>query len=345
MRHMNQWQKAGHQVEFFSHMHPLQRSEKLVKGNYFIYEQAHGFLARVKTELLRIRAAKKLVAAVREYKPDLIYLRWSMFVYPLHRLFRFAPTAVEINTNDVEEHKLLGLIFDIYNRLTRGLLLNRAAGHVYATNEMPELAVFKKFHKPGIVVTNSLDLKTTPFYPAPNNDPPHLLFIGTPGMPWHGEIKLVQLAESFPDLVIDILGIDRIDGLNRLPANIQLHGFLQDDEYESILANADAAIGTLSLHKKGMDEAATFKIRDCAARGIPCVLPYFDTDFSVLDSGFFLQIPNRADNIQTHGQAIRDFVFAMRGMRVPRELIFDKMDSGIKEAERLRFFSQLLNLS
>ena len=33
------------------------------------------------------------------------------------------------------------------------------------------------------------------------------MFIGTPGMPWHGEDKLVSLAERFPDILIDIVGI------------------------------------------------------------------------------------------------------------------------------------------
>ena len=109
-----------------------------------------------------------------------------------------------------------------------------------------------------------------------------------------------------------------------------------------MLIKADAAIGTLSLHKKGMDEAATFKIRDCAARGIPCILPYIDTDFSDLRSDYFLQIPNSEDNIQTHGQVIHDFVFAMRGKRIPRELIFNRIDSSFKESRRLAFFQKII---
>lgn len=340
IRHIRAWREAGHEVRFFSHMHPALPTVKLVEGNRFIYEQYPGFTGRISTEFSRVRAAQKLTRALRDYHPDLIYLRWSMYVFPVHRLMDIAPVIVEVNTNDIEEHRLLGLLPDLYNRLTRGLLLGRAAGHVFATNEMAELPIFKKYRKPMIVVTNSLDLARTPYYPAPANMPPHLLFIGTPGMPWHGEDKLVQLAKIYPDILIDIVGIDHIDGLAALPVNIQLHGFLSGSAYEAVLARADAAIGTLSLHKKGMDEAATFKVRDCAARGIPCILPYFDADLSELNSEFFLQIPNRDDNVETHGQAIHDFVFAMRGRRVPRELIFNRIDSSIKESKRLIFFQQ-----
>ena len=342
IRHLRDWRKAGHEVRFFSHMHPAPQSAELVESDRFIYEQRPGLAGRIITEFARVRAARQLVRALRDYHPDLIYLRWSMYVFPVHRLMTIAPLIVEVNTNDIDEHRLLGLLPNLYNRLTRGLLLGRAAGHVFATHEMAELPIFKKYRKPGIVVTNSLDLANTPHYPAPANTPPRLLFIGTPGMPWHGEDKLVQLAKKFPDILIDIVGIDQIEGRTALPANIHLHGFLSGSAYEAVLARADAAIGTLSLHKKGMDEAATFKVRDCAARGIPCVLPHFDTDLSGLNSEFFLQIPNREDNIETHGQAIHDFVFTMRGRRVPRDLIFNHIDSSIKEAERLSFFQQFI---
>jgi len=94
-----------------------------------------------------------------------------------------------------------------------------------------------------------------------------------------------------------------------------------------------------------MNEAAALKVRDCVARGIPCILPYFDTDLSGLESEFFLQIPNKEDNIQTHGQAIHDFVFAMRGRRIPRELIFERIDISVKEAQRLEFFQRVIEES
>ncbi len=201
---------------------------------------------------------------------------------------------------------------------------------------------FSKYHKPGAVVTNSVDLLATPYYPAPNNTPPHLVFIGTPGMAWHGVDKLVDLANAFPDLVIDIVGINKVESIADLPGNLILHGFLEGAAYEAVLAKADAAIGTLSLHVKGMREAATLKIRDCAARGIPCILPYRDTDFTGMDSRLFLQIPNTIDNIKTHGQAIHDFVMQARGQRVIREMVNDQIDSRIKETQRLDFFQMII---
>jgi hypothetical protein len=323
-------------------MHVCDRPELLLEGSRFIYYLNKGSLGSIQTEFNRSRATAELVQAVTAYRPDIIYLRWAMYVYPIQRLFRIAPAIVEVNTHDVREHQLLGAAHSLYNRLTRGIILSGAAGHVFATNELKALKDFSRYQKPGAVVTNSVELRATPYYPAPRNIPPHLVFIGTPGMVWHGVDKLVTLATDFPDLVIDIVGIDEIKGCSKFPSNLILHGFLEGAAYESVLANADAAIGTLSLHLKGMEEAATLKIRDCAARGIPCILPYLDSEFLDINSSLFIQIPNTADNIKTHGQAIRDFVFQARGQRVARELISDRIDSRIKESQRLEFFQRIL---
>jgi len=336
------WRKAGHEVKFFSHMHSLPDQEGLLDGTYQIYEVKNGLLGGLRTEINRINAAARLIQRVAEWRPDIIYMRWAMYVFPIQHLFRIAPLVVEINTNDINEHRLLGVFYGLYNQLTRGVLLGGASGHIFANSGMMGTSEFNNFHKPGIILTNGINLNSTPQYPAPNNTPPHLIFIGTPGMAWHGLDKLVELARTFPDLIIDIVGMSEIEGISDLPANLILHGYLSGAAYETMLANADAAIGTLSLHVKGMDEVAPLKIRDCSARGIPCILPYRDIDFDGLDSHLFLQIPNRVDSIKTHGQAVHDFVIQARGKRVPRELIAGRIDSSIKEKQRLDFFRKII---
>ena len=72
------------------------------------------------------------------------------------------------------------------------------------------------------------------------------------------------------------------------------------------------------------------------------VLPYSDTDLKDLEVDFLLKIPNKEDNIRTHGQAIHDFAYRMRGRRVERKLIAS-IDQVTKEAERIRFFEELVS--
>ena len=335
------WRKLGHEVQFFCHMHPTDEADLLVEGQYFRYAIKGSAAKLVSTELARISAAKQLIQAVKDWQPDVIYLRWGMYVHPLKRLFSIAPVVVEINTNDVEEHKLLGPVKSTYNRATRGITLNGASGIVYSTRELAEADIFTSFNKPGIVISNSIDLQSIPVMPAPGNSQPHLVFIGTPGFAWHGVEKLVTLAETLPDIVIDLIGYDQLKGFDRVPENLILHGYLSGQAYEDVMAQADCAIGTLALHRKGMNEASPLKIRDCAARGIPCILPYRDTDFDDLESNLFLRIPNTKDNIQTHSRQIHNFIFNVTGKRIPRESIQDRIDSQRKELARLNFMKKV----
>ena len=214
------WQAAGHEVRFFSHMHQSDNAGTLVEGSRFIYEVANDRMGGLKTEINRIKAAEELIRSVADYHPDVIYLRWAMYVYPIQRLFRIAPVVVEVNTHDLREHQLLGAVPNLYNRLSRGVILGSATGLIFATNELMELPDFSKYHKPGLVITNGINLSATPYYPAPKNTPPHLVFIGTPGMAWHGVDKLVDLAKAFPDMVIDIVGINKIESIPDLPGNL-----------------------------------------------------------------------------------------------------------------------------
>jgi len=344
-RQINAWRDAGHIVELFNHMHSFEDKNLLLEGSRFEYDLGTGRFAFLKTETNRIRAAKALIASVLEYKPDIVYMRWSIYTYPMHRLLSQIPTVLEINSVDKSEYRILGGIYNFYNRLTRPILLSKVAGMIFISEQIRSMPDFKRFYKPSAVITNSIDLDMIPLYPAPANTPPRLLFIGTRGMAWHGVDKLVDLAMSFPDLEIEIVGIGDLEGYETLPKNLHPHGFLTGEALEMVMRNADAAIGSLSLHLIGMNEGSTLKIPDYVAHGIPCILPYIDADLTPLKSEYFLQIPNNAASIQTHGQAIRDFVYSMRGKRVPRDLIAGRIDTKVKEAARLRFFRQILGLN
>ena len=194
-------------------MHTFEDKDLLLDGRRFEYDLGTGRFAFLKTEINRIRAAKALIASVLEYEPDIVYMRWSIYTYPMHRLLSQIPTVLEINSVDKSEYRILGGIYNFYNRLTRPIILSKVAGMIFISEQIRNMPDFKRFNKPSAMITNSIDLDRVPLYPAPANTPPHLLFIGTPGMAWHGVDKLVVLARSFPDLEIDIVGISELEGL------------------------------------------------------------------------------------------------------------------------------------
>lgn len=332
------WQAGGHEARLFMHTSRYAPLSSLVPAEVIPYDSA----GKVGTEINRAGAAMVLLEAVRAFQPHIIYLRLAMYVFPVHRLAGIAPVVAEINTKDLEQHKQLGQVLSLYNRLTRSILLKPVSGLVSVSEELARDVSYSAFRKPTRVISNGIDLNAFQPLPAPCNHEPRLAFIGTPGYSWHGVDKLVELARKFPDLQVDIIGYDQLPEYDSLPPNLSLHGYLGADSYRTIMAGADVAISTLALHRKGMEEACPLKTRECLAYGLPMVLPYEDTDLNDLDCDFLLKIPNKEDNIQTHGQAIRDFAYRMRGRRAERKMIAT-IDQVAKEAERIQFFEEILS--
>jgi hypothetical protein len=336
------WRQAGHEVEFFSHRTDINTEEILLEGRNIVFKTVPGLVGFFVTEFGRCLAVLKLLNSVKEYNPDLIYLRWGMYVFPLSRMFAISPVVIEINTNDYQQHKTLGIVLSTYNRLTRYLLFKRATGLVFVSNELAKNKYFSRFHRPGVVISNGIDLKENLPVPAPGNPRPRLGFIGTPHMEWHGVDKLIKLASQCPDLDIDIIGLDKLEVDEVQPPNLFFHGYLDKEKSREVLSRVDVGLGTLALHRINMHETSALKSREYLAYGIPIILPYKETDLDDLNLDTILILPNTEENIVENWEKIRDFAFRMRGRRVDRAVIAPRIDSGQKEAARLRFFESCI---
>jgi len=332
------WRSRGNDARLFMHTSKQEPASDLIEAEVISYEVRGKF----QTEINRIRAAQALVRAVEAYHPDIIYLRYGIYVYPAHRLMRIAPVIEEINTNDLTQHADLGGVYSLYNRLTRGIFLHRVHGLVTVSRELAVSSAFASYRKPTSVIANGIDLDLFTPLPAPANQIPRLVFIGSPGYLWHGIDKLVHFARCYPDLPLDIVGYDKLPEFEPLPSNLKLHGYLSSAAYQKVLAGADAAISSLALHRIQLEEASPLKSRECLALGLPLALAYQDTDLGAASYDFLLRIPNKEDNIQTHGQAIHEFAQRMRGRRADRAILEKCISSTYKEEQRLEFFNEIL---
>ena len=332
------WNGMDHEARLFMHTAEHEPQSDLIEAAYFFYAVS----GKIKTEINRIEAIRGMVAAIRDFRPDVIYLRYSIYVYPAHRLMDIAPVVEEINTNDLTQHEGLGGIYSLYNRLTRGIFLCRVRGLVTVSRELAGSSAFASYRRPTCVIANGIPLSAFTPLPAPSNDMPRLVFIGNPGYQWHGVDKLVTLARLIPDVQLDIIGYHELPEHQPLPGNITLHGYLALQEYQAVLASADVAISSLALHRVQLEEASPLKSRECLAFGLPLVLAYIDTDLDGTDCDFLLKIPNKEDNIQTHARAIHDFACRMQGRRADWEILIKHIDMNQKEAMRLSFFKEVL---
>ena len=299
----------------------------------------------IASEIARTSALKELIQAVWDFAPDVIYLRQSLYLYPLHRLPDIAPVVIEINTDDVQEYKLRNKPLYLYHRLTRNLILRSVSGIVTISHEIANLQTITGFDKPVTVVPNGIDLQALAPVPAPNNDQPRLAFAGNPGPPWNGLDKLLLFAKEMPQICIDMIGYDQDDlkAFGTTPENVICHGFMPVEQVYDVLSHADVACGTLALHRKKLEENSALKIREALALGLPIILAYYDTDISEHNFDFVLQLPNSEDNVEKNIDRIRDFVFAMVGKRANRKQIAPLIDQSIKEEQRLTFLQHFVH--
>lgn len=330
------WKAMGHEARLFMHTSNHEPQSDLIDADYFFYPAS----GKIRTEFNRIAAMRRMISAIRDFHPDVIYLRYSIYVYPAHRLMDIAPVVEEINTNDLTQHEGLGKIHSWYNRLTRGMFLRRIRGLVTVSHELAVSPAFASYRKPVKVIANGINLNQFSLLPIPENKIPRLAFIGNPGYTWHGVDKLITLANLIRDVHLDIIGYGELPDYAPLPENITLHGYLTVGEYQNVLASADAAISSLALHRVQLEEASPLKSRECLAFGLPLIMAYVDTDLDNLNCEFLLKIPNKEDNIQTHAREIRDFAYRMRGLRVSHDQIY-KIDQAGKELERIGFLKEV----
>ncbi|MFD1175580.1 glycosyltransferase [Paenibacillus puldeungensis] len=304
---------------------------------------------------------KVLLAKLRAWQPDIVYHRFDLYYPSLPRLLREVPSVLEINTNDVAElvleKKKSGLRYG-YHLLTRRLVLTAPAGFVFVSGELAEAAPFRRFveGKAVKVIGNGINLQqhettqgnTLPWTDAEAHEAAgasvessvRFVFIGSAGQTWHGVDQIAELAAVKPDWGFDVIGMDRSELAQPVPDNMHFHGKLLRSRYQPLLDQADIAIGTLALYRKGMEEASPLKVREYLANGLPVITAYRETDFSE-PVPFVLQLPNEPGNMVRSLGEIEQFVHAWKGRRVEREDV-RHLDTAVKEAARIEFMERII---
>jgi hypothetical protein len=280
----------------------------------------------------RFFAREALSRTLTRWEPDVIYTRQSTPSPSVIALMGRIPTVVEINTLDLAELRLRSPIRYLYSRVTRDFMLRRAAGLIAVSGEIARHPTVTRLGLPVTIVPNGINLAAHPILGPTGNAIPRLVFLGTPGHPWHGLDKIARLGSRFPSWTIDLIGPSPSD-VPGLPANVIAHGSLDRGALLPIMAAADVAIGSLALHRNLMDEASPLKVADYLAYGVPAIIAYTDSRFP-RGAPFLLQLPNTEDNVDTSADDIHEFVERWRGRRVAREDIAS-IDSGTVETERL----------
>jgi glycosyltransferase involved in cell wall biosynthesis len=280
----------------------------------------------------RFVARELLSVQLARWRPDVIYLRHSTVSPSLLFLATAYPTIVGGDLDDLDELRIRSRLRYWYARAMRDRLLRRARQIMVVTHEIARHPEIVKLGRPISVYPNSIDVSAYPSLPAPDNQSPRLVFIGSPRLAWAGIDKIARLAGTFPTWSFDVIGPDPGE-LAGAPANVTVHGQLDRDRYLPIMSRADVAIGPLALHRKGLSESSALKVAEYLAYGIPVIIGNAEAAFPD-GAPFILQLPNTEDNVDVAAREIGEFVERWRGRRIPRTAIAS-IDTKVVERDRL----------
>ena len=332
--HIDIWRSMGMDVKIFCRS-PRASAANSEAGIYPLQRPFSSF-----------QAYSEIIDDLIRFNPDLIYYRYEIpDRFSCNVIKKFAGrVAVEINSNDVNEFKVLCnqdfLHFyprRLWNSATRHILLNGCACIVSPTYELSEAPEFTCFSKPFIVSPNSINLAdyTTLKKKTERNAAIGLLFLGSPSQSWHGLDSVLQLAEQLgPEFHIHIVGPER---QGESVSNVTWHGFLDRPDYQEIAASCAAGIGSLGLYKYKMNEASTLKVREYIAMGLPILLGYLDTAFIKHSPEWVYRLPNHKDAISSESVlAIKNFLARMCDRVVSHDESRSFIDANILEQEKIK---------
>jgi hypothetical protein len=287
----------------------------------------------------KLRQRHRVVAALLDWRPEVVYERHGLYHPILTKMSRAVPTVIEVNGDDVTEWRGKSRAGHLYNQATRLRRLRSVAGLVYVTTSLRDSPHFAAVSDvPSLVLGNSVDLAHVAPLPAPRNDRPHLLFMGHPRSPWHGIDQLLVMADAFPEWQFDVVGPGPGD-LGAAPPNVTAYGELQGHSLAEVIARADIGVSSLALHRAGLEVGSPLKLREYLALGLPTIIAGSDVDFPQ-PVPFLLALDNVDGAVAASLPRIAAFVETWRGRRVPREEI-RHIDTAVKEPQRLAFMKKV----
>ncbi|WP_159739443.1 glycosyltransferase [Vibrio atypicus] len=336
------WSDEGNEVWVFS----------LRSGNYINIEnnELYKFGASYSSDssaLIKLLViyynSYRLFNYIKKLSITIIYTRLITYTPFVEMMIRKVPTILEINSYDKKEYS--GTAYSGYTRIYTSFIGNRikslVSAFVFVTNELADILAkevgFNPNHK---VIANGYSFDNRCTIDEIIGERIKLIFVVSPGQPWHGLDRLCEIAKRLPEYDFQIVGESGID-----TNNVFYHGYQTGDALTNLLSLANFGVGTLALDRKDMAEACPLKSREYLFHGLPCFGSYVDTDFSTHQGlPIYMQLADAEDACRS-AQQIRDFVefwstkdhYKSEVRREAAAILDDK----VKENMRLKLLSEV----
>lgn len=251
-----------------------------------------------------------LLRALKEYKPDLVYLReqpMGLFLLLLLFLFR-KKMVVEINSRmRTEQAGNVQKSLRSKGRYNLSVwaqphIMKKVLGIVAVTEELARFPEF--YNKNNAVIPNGIWLDDFSVLKKPDglSFPIRLVFMGSPDQAWSGVDKMLKMLELLgTGFELHLIGPDMRQAFAARQENVFWHGYLRQKEYSEIFKDMHIALGTFAWHRSQINEACPLKVREYLAAGFPVINAYRDTAFMNFKHECLLEIPNKENLFEAPG--------------------------------------------
>ncbi|MCW7755280.1 hypothetical protein OOT00_14935 [Desulfobotulus sp. H1] len=207
----------------------------------------------------------------------------------------FIPNRLPVyHAKTVQELKLIrmgwkGNLASALEKMVGRITLQNSAAIIGVTKEIAkDVCAANSLHKPALFYPNGIRVQDIPVLKdTRSKDDIHLAFVCGYFSPWHGLERLISAAGDYTReshyLCIHLLGILSAPQIELLKQfrhpriRFHAHGYLDQQEYLTILASCSAGIGSLALDLKFLQEASTLKVREYLAMGLPVIASHIDS--------------------------------------------------------------------
>lgn len=242
----------------------------------------------------KIRKIRRILDGASQTNDSIIYMRYTPPDFSLLRLAKKYSNRIitEHQTFELHEwfsnHNWLPLLFEV---LLGKRIRQYIGGFSGVTSEICKYELLRAGKNiPSFVASNGVDVSSVSLRHTSiplNNEPLNLLCVAQVAK-WHGLDRLIcGLADSGnPNVCLHVVGdgpaipfLIKLVQEKALEKQVFFHGFKTGQELDDFFNKCHIAVGSLGVHRKGLQETSDLKSREYCARGIPFFSSAFDADF------------------------------------------------------------------
>jgi glycosyltransferase involved in cell wall biosynthesis len=224
-------------------------------------------------------------------------------------------------------------------------VLKLAKGGVAVTDEICryEKSRYKNYNCR--VISNGIDVKNIDFYKRDfkKGEVLNVIMLCTSPDSWHGDDLVLEsfLRAKRSNVRLYLIGrfSDKLGSAGLMNENVIYTGFLGANDFKNYLKIAHIGMGAFALYRKHLEEAATLKVREYFASGLPVCLGHTDVDVqrSKILTENVLQFDTRKEPVnwdKIYDWAAGIYSDENRNQKI-RDEAFLKLDISVKAAELL----------